>query len=123
MFNRKFVGERITTLRLKKDISERELSFSLGKGGNFINSISSGRALPRMDNFFDICDFFEITPFEFFFTEIDDPITTKQIYDELKRLSNNDLSEFLLILKTMNPSDYTAFISFMNRYNWNKNHS
>lgn len=119
---RTFIGNRITELRLQKDISERELSISLGKGDNYINSITSGRSLPRMDSFLDICDYFEITPFEFFYPSADDPITLKAIYNELIRLSNNNLSDFLLILKTINTSELSTFISFMNRYKWNREH-
>ena len=44
--DKKFIGERITNLRMKKDISERELSLSLGKAHNYIYSISSGKILP-----------------------------------------------------------------------------
>lgn len=121
--DKKFIGNRITELRLNKNISERELSISLGKGDNYINSITSGRALPRMDSFIDICDYFDITPFEFFYPSAENPVTLKKVYDELVRLSDkSDLSDFLLILETLNPSDFVAFVSFMNRYKWNKDH-
>lgn len=112
-----FVKSRITELRLKKNISERELSFSLGKTGNYINQITSGKSLPRMDSFFDICDFFEITPFEFFFPSMENPIISKKIYEEIIRISNNnDLEEFLLLLETMKPEDYSMLISFISRF-------
>lgn len=122
IINTKFISERITDLRIKKDISERELSISLGKTDNYINKITSGKSLPSMESFLEICNYFEITPFEFSYSNINDPITSKKIYDEMKRLSKNNLSEFLLILETLNPSDYSAFLSFMNRYKWNKDH-
>ena len=38
--DKKFIGERITKLRMQKDISERELSLNLGKAHNYIYSIS-----------------------------------------------------------------------------------
>lgn len=118
----KFVIDRITQLRLKKNISERELSFSLGKTGNYINQITSGKSLPRMESFFDICDYFEITPFEFFYPNMKNPIASKKIYDELIRLSNNNLDKFLFILETMKPEDFNSFISFIDRIRWKSLH-
>lgn len=114
MYN-KFVADRITQLRLKKDISERELSLSLNKASNYINNIISGKSLPLMENFFEICDFFEITPFEFFYPNMNNPITSKKIYDELIRLSNNNLDKFLFILETMKPEEFNTFINFIDR--------
>lgn len=115
-----FIRNRITTLRLKKNISERELSFALGKAGNYINNITSGKALPLMENFLDICDYFDITPLEFFYDSIDNPNELKEIYEQIKRLSNNNLTDFLLLLKSMEPSDYISLISVLNRFYKNK---
>lgn len=110
-----FIRNRITELRLKRGISERELSFSLSKAGNYINNITSGKALPLMENFIDMCDFFGITPFEFFYPSIDNPIILKEVYDELTRLSNNNIDKFLEILKVMNPNDLSTFINFIEK--------
>lgn len=41
----KFIAERITELRLKKDISEYQMSLDLGKSKSYIQNISSGRSL------------------------------------------------------------------------------
>ena len=65
-----FVGKRITELRIKKNISEYQLSYDLGQSKGYIQSISSGRALPSMKMFLNICDYFQITPSEFFNNEI-----------------------------------------------------
>lgn len=110
-----FIRNRITELRLSKNISERELSFALGKAANYINNITSGKALPLMDNFIDICDFFEITPFEFFYPCIQNPIILKKTYDELIRLSYNNPDKFLIILQAMKPEDFNMFIDFIDR--------
>lgn len=118
-----FVRNRITELRIKKDVSEREMSLSLGKAHNYVQSISSGKIMPTIESLLDICDYLEITPFEFFYPSAENPVTLKKVYDELVRLSDkSDLSDFLLILETLNPSDFVAFVSFMNRYKWNKDH-
>ena len=62
----KFISERITELRLKKDVSEYQMSLDLGKNKSYIQNISSGRSLPSMSQFYEICRYFEITPQEFF---------------------------------------------------------
>ncbi len=64
--NTKFVQERITELRLSKDISEYKLSQDLGHSKGYIQSISSGKSLPSITSLYEICDYFEITPKEFF---------------------------------------------------------
>lgn len=56
------IRRRITELRLKKDVSEYEMSLSLGMNRNYIQGITSGKALPSMAQFLNICDYFEITP-------------------------------------------------------------
>ena len=68
-----FVRNRITQLRLENNISEYKLSLELGQNKGYIQSISSGRALPSMSVFFNICDYFNITPSEFFNENI--PVT------------------------------------------------
>lgn len=43
---KKFIGDRITELRIKKNVSEYQMSLDLGKNKSYIQSISSGRSLP-----------------------------------------------------------------------------
>ena len=61
-----FIGKRITELRLKKDISEYQMSYDLGHNKNYIRAITSGRALPSVEALFDIIEYFEMTPAQFF---------------------------------------------------------
>ena len=65
-----FVRERITQLRLQKGVSEYKMSYDLGHSRGYINNISSGKTLPSMTEFFAICDYFEITPIDFFNSDI-----------------------------------------------------
>ena len=52
-----FIRERITRLRLERNLSEYQLSYELGQSKGYIQSITSGRALPSMAMFLDICDY------------------------------------------------------------------
>lgn len=61
-------SERLTKLRLKKGVSARDMSLTLGQSESYINRIESQKMLPSMSVFFYICDYFGITPEEFFAT-------------------------------------------------------
>ena len=121
--DRKFIGDRITSLRIGRDISERELSNTIGKSDNYINSITTGRTFPSIESLLSICDYFEITIFDFFYLSVQNPELLKKAYDEIIRISADNLEEFILILQSMKPSDFEGLVSFMNRYKWNKNQS
>lgn len=62
----KFVQERITELRLARDVSEYRLSKDLGFSKGYIQSISSGKTYSSITALYEICDYFKITPREFF---------------------------------------------------------
>lgn len=64
-----FIRDRITQLRLEKHVSEYKMSYDLGQSRSYIQSISSGRALPSLPMLLEICDYFGITPEEFFHEE------------------------------------------------------
>ena len=57
--DKNFIGERISELRLKKNVSEYQMSLDLGKNKSYIQSLTSGRSLPTMQSFLDICDYLE----------------------------------------------------------------
>ena len=61
-----FIGERITELRLKKSVSEYQMSYDLGHNKNYVRSITSGRTLPSVKGLFEIIEYFNMTPLEFF---------------------------------------------------------
>lgn len=96
-----FVGKRITELRIKKNISEYQLSYDLGQSKGYIQSISSGRALPSMKMFLNICDYFQITPSEFFNNEIKDHELLNQLYQECIHLEEDDLLLLLRLAKRL----------------------
>ena len=70
-------AQRLTQLRLEKDVSARDMSLSLGQSEAYINRIENQKMLPSMAVFFYICDYFQITPQEFF--NFDDAPTPEMI--------------------------------------------
>ena len=77
-----FIRSRITELRLKKGVSEYQMSLDLGQNRSYIQAISSGRALPSMKQFLNICEYFEITPLQFFDSEEVNPQLMRTLKDE-----------------------------------------
>lgn len=86
-----FVRERITQLRIQKGVSEYKMSYDLGHSRGYINNISSGKALPSMAEFFAICEYFGITPIDFFDRGIQNPGKLNQTLRDMERLSEEDL--------------------------------
>lgn len=92
-----FIRERITSLRQEKGVSEYQMSYGLGHSRGYLNNISSGKSLPSMKEFLAICDYFDITPVEFFQEDIKYPLAINAIVSELKHLSEDEL-ELIKIL-------------------------
>ncbi len=94
----KFVRDRITQLRLKKNVSEYQMSYDLGHSRGYIYNISSGKALPPMREFFAICDYFGITPKEFFDDGSTNPELTQKTLDGISKLDESDMLMVLGII-------------------------
>ena len=97
----KFVAERITELRLRKNISEYQLSLDLGNNKSYIQNISSGRSLPSMSQFYEICRYFDITPQEFFDEGLHNLPLYQKANDLLKQLDDDDMMAVIAILKRL----------------------
>ena len=93
--NEKYIGERITELRINKSVSEYRMSLDLGHSNSYIRSITSGKALPSMTEFLYICDYFGITPKEFFDKEIKYPQKIEYLYSLTKDMSEEDLNAII----------------------------
>ena len=99
-----FIPERLAKLRMQKGVSARDMSLSLGQANNYINNIENRKALPAMQSFFYICEFFGITPQEFFDTGNSNPKLLKEFIQEAKKLDNESFSHLLGIMKALNKS-------------------
>lgn len=96
-----WVKERITQLRLKKGVSEYQMSYDLGHSRGYVYNISSGKALPPLKEFFAICDYFEITPQQFFDDTTDNPELIQKAIEGMKQLSEDDLLILLGLINRM----------------------
>lgn len=94
-----FVRNRITQLRLKKGVSEYQMSYALGHSRGYIYNISSGKSLPPLTELFAICEYFEITPTEFFDDSVSNPELIQKAVEGMKQLDDSDQ---LMILNHIN---------------------
>lgn len=94
-----FVRERITQLRLRKGVSEYRMSYDLGHSRGYVHNISSGKALPPMKEFFAICDYFGLTPKQFFDEGTQNPELIQKAVAGMKQLDETDL---LMLLGLIN---------------------
>ena len=96
-----FVKDRITQLRLRKGVSEYQMSYELGHSRGYVYNISSGKALPPLKEFFAICDYFEITPQQFFDESSKNPELIQKAVEGMKKLDENDMLMLLSIINRM----------------------
>ncbi len=101
MMTKNEIGERIARLRLKKGESARGMSQVLGKNESYINHIENGKAFPSMQELFSICDYFEITPKEFFDFDSSDPKRLSDLIEEVKQLSDEQIELLSAFVKQM----------------------
>ena len=97
----KFVRDRITQLRLKKGISEYQMSYDLGHSRGYVYNISSGKALPPLKEFFSICDYFGLTPHQFFDEDTKNPDLIQKAINGMNRLNEDDMLMLLGIINRM----------------------
>lgn len=83
-----FFCRRLTELRMKKGVSARDMSLSIGQNPGYINNIETGKALPSMTNFFYICEYLDITPMDFFNFESSRPKELDMLCKDLNKLTD-----------------------------------
>ena len=96
-----YIRNRITQLRVQKGVSEYKMSYDLGHSRGYINNISSGKTLPSMTEFLAICDYFGITPVEFFDAEKANPNLLKRANDIFEQLNENDLQLIISVAERL----------------------
>lgn len=99
MYDEEKFAERLTQLRLAKGVSARDMSLSIGQSEGYINKIENGNSLPSMMCFFYICEYFDITPEQFFSYETEDPKLCKELLTNIERLSPRQACHILEVIR------------------------
>lgn len=98
LLEREDFAKRLTELRQKKGVSARDMSLSLGQSPGYINNIENGINFPSMTVFFYICDYFDISPKEFFDLDIEYPDQIKKLIQTVNRLSTEKIEALIKLL-------------------------
>lgn len=97
--NEDFFRTRLAKLRIAKGVSARDMSLSLGQSESYINKIENGKAFPAMQVFFYICEYFSISPKDFFDESISNPPQLNALIDDLKTLDEGKIANIAEIAK------------------------
>lgn len=98
MYDR-FISERIAKLRTAKRVSARDMSLTIGQNENYINHIENGKSMPSMQVFFYICEYFNITPKDFFDEETNNPSLLNAVLKDLNVLNEHQILNIHEIVK------------------------
>lgn len=94
-----YFSNRLIKLRMKKGVSAREMSLSIGQSKGYVAQIERKHNLPSMTVFFFICDYLNITPKEFFDVEVEFPAIYLELMNNLKTLDEDYLININNIVK------------------------
>ncbi|GLB30036.1 transcriptional regulator [Lacrimispora amygdalina] len=86
-----YIRNKITELRIKKNVSEHRMSLDLGHSRSYIHGIVTGKSLPSLTEFLYICEYLGVTPKHFFDTDEENPVLITQLVKEATSLSESDL--------------------------------
>jgi len=67
----------------------------------YINKIEIGHSMPSMTGFFYICDYFRITPKDFFDDDVSYPMLMQEPIKNLNGLNDKQLEHISAIIKDM----------------------
>ena len=96
-----FTQNRIAQLRMQRDVSARDMSLSLGQNNSYINQIENKKSLPSLQGLFYICEYFGITPQQFFDEESQYPAELVELVDDLKKLDKKSLEHIAGLVKEL----------------------
>lgn len=100
MYEEQF-SKRLAELRTQKGVSARDMSLSIGQNPGYIRTIESGAAFPTMSNFFYICEYFNITPQEFFDFGEEPSNGMNSLIDYLKQFDAEQINALTSFIKTI----------------------
>ena len=89
------------TVADQKNVSARDMSLSLGQNNSYINQIENKKALPSLQGLFYICEYFGITPQQFFDDGSAYPVQLADLVEDMKKLDAASLEHIAAIVKEM----------------------
>lgn len=96
-----FFSKRLTQLRLEKGVSAREMSLALGQSEAYINRIENNQMLPSLTVFFYICEYFQISPKDFFDDAAEVDLEYLELARNLKQLPKEERNHVALLISDL----------------------
>lgn len=96
-----FTQNRIAQLRMQKGVSARDMSLSLGQNTSYINQIENRKALPSLPGLFYICEYFGVSPQQFFDVGNACPVQLAELVEDMKKLDPAMLGHISAIVKEL----------------------
>ena len=99
-----YVRQRITELRIKRNISEYQLSYDVGHSKNYVHNIVTGYSQPSVKELLYLIEALGVTPRDFFDenVEFSNPFLSRKIMEGIKGMSDENLEAVLLIIERLN---------------------
>lgn len=91
--------KRLSQLRMEKKVSARDMSLSIGQSAGYINALENGNGYPSFAVFYYICEYLGVTPSEFFDEDNQTPVDLRELVNDLKYLSRDQLEGIKTIVK------------------------
>lgn len=81
-----FVRQRITELRLQRNISEYQLSFDIGHSKNYVHNIVTGYSQPSVKELLYLIEILGVSPRDFFDEQeaFRNPVLSKKLWMALR---------------------------------------
>lgn len=92
---------RLSKLREQKNVSARKMSIDMCLNPGYINNVETKHVLPSMSIFFQICEYLNISPKEFFDDETTHPEELRLLIDNLKKLNEKQFRDIASIVEDL----------------------
>lgn len=101
----RFIAERITQLRMARNISEYQMSLELGHSKSYVQSITSGKMMPSVKQLFNIVDYFDMSMSEFFDEQNNTSPTVQKVVTAIRELEEDDAALVLSFIVRIAAAD------------------
>lgn len=115
--NKDFVLNRIRELRIKRGISEREMSRALGHYPSYLANLAVGKRMPSLEVIDDCCNYFGITASEFFHEQYDGGPSDLYILQRLNQIADEeDKQKIIKLLNILNSQKLKDLLYIFDEY-------
>ncbi len=97
MKRERIFSRRLQQLRIRKGVSRTQMSQDLKMANSYIYNIEAGYAYPSMTQFFSICEYLDILPYEFMKFEPGVNSKEDELLDAVQGLSYPEIDKLIAV--------------------------